>query len=138
VQTPDDEQFEASLKRFHPIAPEPIPASGVGRQSQRVASLGSWLVAVAAVVILVVVSGSLILRTRSNRVVALHKTHYVAVAERHAPAEPFTMRSANAWLVAAPSFKAAVDDLAFNSQTSTLTEGKQSVVAVLSKEKIRL
>ncbi len=25
MQTPDDEQFEAYLKRFHPIAPEPVP-----------------------------------------------------------------------------------------------------------------
>ncbi|MFZ0279636.1 MAG: hypothetical protein WA254_06135 [Candidatus Sulfotelmatobacter sp.] len=48
------------------------------------------------------------------------------------------MRRANAWLAAAPSFKAAVDDLAFRPQTSPLPQGKQSAVAVLSKEKTRL
>jgi hypothetical protein len=52
--------------------------------------------------------------------------------------EPLTMRSANAWLATAPSFKAAVDDLAFRSQTSPLPQGTQSAVAVLSKEKSRL
>jgi hypothetical protein len=137
VQIPDSEQFEAYLKRFHPIAPEPIPAAGMGRESQRVFSPGSWL-AVAAVLVVVIVSGSVILRRRNNQVVVSHRTRYVALAERHAPAEPFTMRSANAWLVAAPSFKAAVDGLAFRPQTGALTQGKQSAVAVLSKEKIRL
>jgi hypothetical protein len=137
VQTPDSEQFEAYLKRFHPIAPEPIPARGMDRESQRVFSPWSWL-AVAAVFVLVIVSGYFILRVQSNQVVVSNTGHDVALAERHAPAEPFTMRSANAWLLTAPSFKAAVDGLAFCPQTSTPTQGKQSAVAALSKEKIRL
>jgi hypothetical protein len=137
VQTLDDKQFEAYLKRFHPIAPEPIVAPGIGRGSHRAVSPWSWL-AVAAVFVLVIVSGYFILRVRSNQVVVSNTGHDVALAERDAPAEPFTMQSANAWLVAAPSFKAAVDGLAFHTPTSALTQGKQSAVAVLSKEKIRL
>jgi hypothetical protein len=78
------------------------------------------------------------LHIRSHRVVVPNTARDVAFAERHAPSEPLTMRSANAWLATAPSFKAAVDDLAFRSQTSPLPQGKQSAVAVLSKEKIRL
>ena len=107
------------------------------RESQRVFSPWSWL-AVAAVFVLVIVSGYFILRVQSNQVVVSNTGHDVALAERHAPAEPFTMRSANAWLLTAPSFKAAVDGLAFCPQTSTPTQGKQSAVAALSKEKIRL
>lgn len=137
MQTPDDEQFEAYLKRFHPIVPEPIPAAGIGRESRRGVSPWSGL-ALAAVLVLVLMSGSLILRTRNKQVVVSHSTQYVAVAERHAPAEPFTLRSANAWLQTAPSFKAAVDDLAFHSQTSVTTQGEQSAIALLSKEKIGL
>jgi hypothetical protein len=134
VQTPDDEQFEAYLKRFHPIAPEPVPTLSVGHSSRRSLSLGTWLAAVAAIIVI----GAVILHIRSNRVVVSNTASDVVFAERHAPSEPLTMRSANAWLATAPSFKAAVDDLAFRSQTSPLPQGKQSAVAVLSKEKIRL
>jgi hypothetical protein len=134
VQTPDDEQFEAYLKRFHPIAPEPVPTLSVGRSSRRSRPLGIWLAAVAAILVI----GAVILRIRSSRSVVSNAASDAAVAERHAPAEPLTMRSANAWLAAAPSFKAAVDDLAFHSQTRPLPQGKQSAVAVLSREKIKL
>ena len=134
MQTPDDEQFEAYLKRFHPIAPEPVPTLSVGYSSRRSSSLGIWLAAVAAIIVI----GAVTLHIRSSRIVVSNTASDAAVAERHAPSEPLTMRSANAWLATAPSFKAAVDDLAFRSQTSPLPQGKQSAVAVLSKEKIRL
>ena len=134
MRTPDDEQFEAYLKRFHPVAPEPVPTLSVGHSSRRSPPLGIWLAAVAAVLVI----GAVILHVRSGRIVVLNTDSDAAVSERHAPSEPLTMRSANAWLATAPSFKAAVDDLAFRSQTSPLPQGKQSAVAVLSKEKIRL
>jgi hypothetical protein len=134
VQTPDDEQFEAYLKRFHPIAAEPVPTLSVGHSSRRSLSLGIWLGAVAAILVI----GAFILHIRGNKDVVSNTASDAAFAERHAPSEPLTMRSANAWLAAAPSFKAAVDGLAFRSQTSPLPQGKQSAVAVLSKEKIRL
>ena len=134
MQTPDDEQFEAYLKRFHPIAPEPVPTLGVGHSSWRSLPLGSWLAAVAAVLVV----GAAILHVRSNRAVVPNTARDVASAERHAPSEPLTMRSANAWLATAPSFKSAVDGLAFRPHSSPLPQGKQSAVALLSKEKIRL
>lgn len=134
MQTPDDEQFEAYLKRFHPIAPEPVPTLSVSHSSRRSLPFGTWLAAVAAILVI----GAVILHILSNRVVVSNRAGDAAIAERHAPSEPLTMRSANAWLATAPSFKAAVDDLAFRSQTNPLPQGKQSAVAVLSKEKIRL
>ena len=137
MQNPDDEQFEAYLKRFHPIAPEPVPTLSVGHSSRRSPPLGIWLAAVAAILVIGVI-GSVILHVRSSRIVVSNKASDAAVSERSAPSEPLTMRSANAWLATAPSFKAAVDDLAFRFQTSPLPQGKQSAVAVLSKEKIRL
>jgi hypothetical protein len=134
VQTPDDEQFEAYLKRFHPIDPEPVPTLSVGHSFRRLPPLGIWLAAAAAILVI----GAAILQIRGNRVVVPNTASDVAFAERHAPSEPLTMRSANAWLATAPSFKAAVDGLVFRSQFSPLPQGKQSAVAVLSKEKIRL
>ena len=135
MQTPDDdEQFEVYLKRFHPIAPELVPTIGFGYASRRSLSLRACIAAVAAILVI----GTVILHVRSNRVVVQNTAHDVALAERHAPAGPLTMRSANDWLSTAPSFKAAVDGLAFRSPTSPLPQGKQSAVAVLSTEKIRL
>jgi hypothetical protein len=134
VQTPDDEQFEAYLKRFRPIAAEPVPGFSVGHPSRRSLSVGIWLAAVAASLVI----GAIIFHVRGNRRVVSNTVSDVVFAERHAPSEPLTMRSANAWLATAPSFKAAVDDLAFRSQTAPLPQGKQSAVALLSKEKIRL
>ena len=134
MQTPDDEQFEAYLRRFHPIAPEPVPTLSVGHSSRRSPPLGIWLAAVAAMLVM----GAVILLIRSSRIVVSNTASDAAVVERHAPTEPLTIRSANVWLATASSFKAAVDDLAFRSQTSPLQQGKQSAVAVLSKEKIRL
>jgi hypothetical protein len=134
VQTPDDEQFEDYLKRFHPIALEPVPRVSAGHSSRRTLPLGIRLAAVAAILVI----GAVILHVRSSRIVVSKTASDAAVSEQHAPSEPLTMRSANDWLAAAPSFKAAVDDLAFRSQTSPLPQGKQSAFAVLSKEKIRL
>jgi hypothetical protein len=109
----------------------------VGHRSRRSLSLGTWLAAVAAILVISAI-GAVILHLRSNRVAVSNTGSDVALAERHAPSEPLTMRSANALLAKAPSFKAAVDDLAFRSQTSALPRDRQSAVAVLSKEKIRL
>jgi hypothetical protein len=134
VQTPDDEQFEAYLKRFHPIAPEPVPTLSVGHSSRPSPSLRIWLAAVAAILVI----GAVTLHIRSSRIVVSNTASDAAVAEWHAPSQPLTMGSANAWLATAPSFKAAVDELAFRSRTCPLPQGKQSAVAVLSKEKTGL
>ena len=55
-----------------------------------------------------------------------------------APSAPLTIRSANAWLAQAPTVKAGIDLLAFSSQNTPFKNGKQSAIAVLSKEKIKL
>jgi len=80
VQTPDDEQFEAYLKRFHPIAPEPVPTLS-GRSSRRSRPLGIWLAAVAAILVI----GAVILRNRSSRSVVSNTASHAA--ERHGPSE---------------------------------------------------
>jgi hypothetical protein len=54
------------------------------------------------------------------------------------PMQPLTMRDANALLATAPSYKAALDEMAFHHQPSTVPKDKQSGLAVLAKEKIKL
>lgn len=133
MPTRDEEQFEKYLKRFLPIAPEPMQKL---RTTYALRPSFRLTACLAAATILVV--GTLVLRVRTDRVVAGPKIRAVSPAARQAPLEPLTMRSADAWLATAPSFKAAVDDLAFRPERSPIDQGKQSAVAVLSKEKIRL
>jgi hypothetical protein len=134
VQTPDDEQFELYLKRFDPVAPDPIPMLRITVASPRPFGLGTGLAAFAAILIVGII---LVWHVRSSSRVAVSVRDAVS-AERHAPLEPLTMRTASAWLTAAPSFKTAIDDLAFRSQSNPMPQDKQSAVAVLSKEKIKL
>jgi hypothetical protein len=94
---------------------------------------GSRLAAVVATIFVVI--GAAILHIRSNRVEVSKTGSDVALAHWERPSEPLTLRNANAWLETAPSVKKAMDDLAFRSQVSPITEGKQSAIAVLSKER---
>jgi hypothetical protein len=131
METPEDEKFEMFLKRFEPIAPEPIPRLRFSYASRRSFRVGALLAAVAAMLL----TGSLLLYVHYVRVVV---PNTVTTPERRWPMEPLTMRSANTWLSTAPSFKAAIDDLAFRAQSEPIPKGKQSAVAVLSREKIKL
>ena len=130
---PDDERFEAYLKQFHPLVPGPLPASGSRHRARGRFVL--WAGAAAAVAILI---GATALHIHTERVRVAATTSSPATPDRLTDGQPLTMRSANALMVKAPSFKALVDDMAFRSQTIPLPKGKLSAVAVLGKEKIKL
>lgn len=51
--------------------------------------------------------------------------------------QPLTIADANALLAQAPSFKAAVDDMAFRPEAKPISEGRYSLVALLSKEETK-
>lgn len=132
MPTLGDEKFEEYLKRFRPIGADPLPA--LRPWNKRAFVLG-WTVAIAAAL---VVAGVLILHIRSNRNEVVSNTDNHPLAQQVVQQQPLTMRDANALLAAAPSFKAAVDDMAFRPQTISIPQGKRSVVRELSKEKIKL
>lgn len=129
---PDDEQFETYLKQFRPTAPESLPTTSV----RKVRTMGrpTALIATAAAIILLAIVG---MRSQHKQVVTnvpMTKdgpTNILAKA-------PLTMRDANLLLVDAPSFKSAVNDLAFKSQRIPLAKNEQSAIHVLSKEKVKL
>ena len=133
MPTPDDERFEAYLKQFRPLVPEPLPTSGSGHRAWR--RLVLWAGAAAAVAILV---GTVALHIHTERVRVVDTTRYLAAPDQLMEGQPLTVRSVNALMAKAPSFKALVDDMAFRSQTIPLPKGKRSAVAVLGKEKIKL
>jgi len=131
VPIPDEERFEAYLKQFRPLVPEPLPTSGPRHRGGFVL----WAGAAAGVAILV---GAAALHIHMQRVRVADTTSSPATTDPFTDRQPLTMRSANALIVKSRSFKALVDDMAFRSQTTPVPQGKLSAVAVLSKEKIKL
>ena len=134
MPTLDDERFEAYLKQFRPLLPEPLPAVELSRGTRRTFARGAWAAAAVAALVLV----ALTLHIRTNRARVTEIVGNVGNPEHFQESQTLTMRSANALMAKAPSFKAMVDDMAFRSQTVPLPKGKHSVVAVLGKEKIKL
>ena len=134
MPTPDDERFEAYLKQFRPLVPEPLPMVERSHRARRRFAPGAWAAAAVAVLVLV----ALTLHIRTNRAPVTETIGNAGNPEHLQDSQPLTMRSANALMAKTPSFKAMVDDMAFRSQTVPLPKGKRSAVAVLRKEKIKL
>jgi hypothetical protein len=134
----DDERFEAYLKQFRPLVPAPLPTVEPSHRTRRMFILGAWAAAAVAILVLALVMGALTLHIRTNRVRVEETAGNVGNTEHLQDNQPLTMRSANALMAKALSFKAMVDDMAFRSQTIPLPKGKRSAVAVLAKEKIKL
>jgi hypothetical protein len=133
VPSPDDEKFELYLKQFRLRSPEPITVQH-RTVPRRTFALAAWIAAGAVVAVL----SGFELHHRSNPTNAVLITRDGAMIEHLLDTQALTLRSANALMATAPSFKAAVDNMAFRSQTPSLAKGDHSAVAVLSKEKIML
>ena len=127
---PEDDRFESYLKRFQPVVPDALPLHGHRREIWRRPLIG--LIAAAAVVILAVVSFFI-----ADRRVPANRNDSVSI-EIAQPSQPLTMREANALLASSPSYKAVVENMAFRNRTVTIPNGKQSALAVLAKEKVKL
>lgn len=130
MQAHDDAQFEAHLKQFRPIVPDVLPVMEQRQKSWRrlvLRSVGAAAVAMLGLVAFYVVN---------HRITEKHSNS--ASLEMPAPTGPLTIREANALLATAPSYKAAVDGMAFHNRGSTIPKDKQSALAVLAKEKIKL
>ncbi len=131
---PDEERFEAYLKQFRPLVPEPIPTSG-SRDRARGGFVLLWVGAASGVALLV---GAAALHIHTQRVRFAQTTSSPATTDPLTDRQPLTMRSANALIEKSPSFKVLVDGMAFRSQTIPVPKGKLSAVSVLAKEKIKL
>lgn len=131
MPTPDDERFETYLKQFRPLVPDALPLHKRERAFSRYRVLGIWGAGAAAAIIL----GLIGFRVRPGQPGSPNNPQSVGV---NAVAQSLTMRDANSKLARAPSYKAALDEMAFHRQGSTVPKDKQSAVAVLAKEKIKL
>lgn len=126
----EDEKFETYLRRFQPLMPDPLPVQQTAIVSGRTRRLWAWVAAAAAMVLMVLIFQQHKARVRD---LAIPRNLTSSVTR-----PPLTLRTANALLATAPSYKAIIDDLAFRSGNPEIPEGKQSALGVLSKEKIKL
>ncbi len=129
----DDERFENYLKQFRPLSPEVLHIEKQRGARLRLPVLGVW--AAAAVVLITVL---FMMWPRSQPAHVGQGTGSFAQFEPLSNRQSLTLGSANALLARAPSFKAAVDQLAHRPQTKQLAEGMQSLLTVLSKEDTHL
>ena len=113
------------------LAPETLQIEKHERAPRRPFVFVKWTAVAAAVLIAAVL-------TNQSRLKPTHSpsgTGSPATVER---LTSLTIGSANALLARAPSLKAAVDQVAFQSEATPLSKGTQSALAVLSKENIKL
>jgi hypothetical protein len=129
---PIDKQFEPHLQQFRPVAPQPLPVDNHVHAPRRSLVLAAWA-AIAATVVAVAV---LTFHTQPSRIAP--PVENTAIADQLAKPQSLTIRSANAVLATAPSFKDALDRIAFPPKPAPLPADKHSALAELSKEKIKL
>jgi hypothetical protein len=122
----DDEQFERYLKEFRPLFPESLQIEKQPSRARRPFVVMAWAAACAASLLL-----AFLVWHRPRPVQQIN-------ALKPADSQSLTIGRANSLLVHAPSLKEAFDQLSFQPQPASQPEGKQSALAVLSKENIKL
>lgn len=126
----DDEQFEKYLKQFRPVTPEALPVKDQVKPMRRPLLFASWAAVAAAILLAVMVS--VLLHWPPHRPGQARRGG-TGIEELENP-QPLTIAKANALLAEAPSFKAAVDNMAFQSESKPISEGRYSALALLSEE----
>jgi hypothetical protein len=129
---PIDEKFEAHLKQFRPLAPQPLPVESRVRVPRRWLVFTAWAATAAAVVVIAVLA----FHARPGRIAP--PVERFAIADQLVKPRSLTIRTANALLATAPSFKDAIDEIAFPLKPAPLPADKHSALAELSKEKTKL
>ena len=136
MPVPDnDEQFEHYLKEFRPLAVlETLALENKPEKGRRRLVWGAWAAACAACL----VSAFLLLSHRANPTQPTGGSGSLQGRSQRAGSQVLTIGRANALLADAPSLKEAVDQLSFQPQPAPPTEGKQSALAALGREDLKL
>jgi hypothetical protein len=133
VNNHDDGQFESYLQQFRPLAPVSLPVELVSAQRRRL-RFTAWT----AIAALLLVTAALTLRLALGPARPPHPAQSNAAREPFTNSQPLTIAEANALVARSPSVREAIDYLSFRRWDTQLAKGKQSALAVLSKEKIKL
>lgn len=126
------EDFEKYLTKFRPLVPESLP-----QQELRLARTKPYFrFATAALgAIMLVILGFLSFRMLNQG--APERAISTSV-QTHSLEQPLTIRNVDQLLADAPSYKSAIDQLALPRVSSVPAKERQSALAVLAKEKIKL
>ncbi|MGA9977964.1 MAG: hypothetical protein WBQ08_04960 [Candidatus Sulfotelmatobacter sp.] len=130
---PIDEKFEAYLKQFRPLAPQPLPVESRVHEPRRWFVPAAWAASAALVAVAL-----LAFHARRGEPRIPPRVESFAIVDRLAKPQSLTIRSANALLATAPSFKDAIDGIAFPPKPAPLPADRRSALTELSKEKIKL
>ncbi len=134
MPTLDDEGFKSYLKQFRPMVPDAMPLRQESNKSWRHRFTPRTLLVGAAAIVILAIVGFRIFKGRVD-----HEINSAASAEAVVlPGHPLTLKDANTLLANAPSYKSAMDRMAFHDHASSFPKQKQSAFAVLAKEKIKL
>lgn len=121
----DDEQFESYLKEFRPLAPHSLRIEKQPSRARRPLVVMAWSAAWAASLLLVFLWWY------------LRRPAQPGSVPRVVASRSLTIGRANSLLVHAPSLKQAFDELSFPPRPASQPQGKQSALAVLSKDNIK-
>lgn len=127
-----DQKFETYLKQFRPLAPQPLPVDSGVDVPRRFVLRAAWACAAAAIVAVAVLA----FHARPGRIAP--PVESFTIADQLVKPQSLTIRSADALLATAPSFKDAIDEMAFPPKPAPLPADKHSALAELSKEKTKL
>jgi hypothetical protein len=133
VPNPDDKRFEGYLKQFRPVAPEALHTSKPGRRLRLSVFAPSAVAVMVVLIAAVLITGPRLRSTHDAEGIG----GLTAVGEL-GEAQRLTIGSVNALLGRASSVNAAVDQLAHQPLITSLPKGRQSALAVLSKEDTKL
>lgn len=121
----DDEQFESYLKEFRPLAPDALRIEKQPGRARRLFVVMAWSAAGAASLLLVFLWWY------------LRRPAQPGSVPQVVASQSLTIGRANSLLVHAPSLKQAFDELSFQPQPAWQPQGKQSALAVLSKDNLK-
>lgn len=128
----DDEKLGHYLREFHPLPAEPLQMEKQPVARRRSLAWMAWAAACAGVLVL-----AFLLPQHFKPAQPTNGSAGLAVGSQLANSQTLTIGRANALLVHAPSLKEAFDELSFQPRPASQPQGKQSALAVLSKDNIK-
>jgi hypothetical protein len=129
MENPEDPQFEQYLKRFRPLAAEPLPAA-----RPRLLRFRPFVVGLSALAAGLIVAALLLHHPAQPPPRPAQATTAALIAALPEVPHPLTLADANALLAQSPSVKTTLNWMAFQHSSLQFFQGQQSALAVLSKE----
>ena len=130
----EDQRFETRLRQFRPLPAEPLLVRRESRARRRMYIL---LAALATVAVTLLVVGLSKIRSERDFSPARQSILKQAATEPLRSHRPLTIGTANRLLHEAPSYKWALNKLAYPPETALRPHGTQSALGVLGKGDFR-